>query len=179
VVNNTTLFLQVPGSNPCHGKLFLQHFVTYAYTWNPGTIYDDLEHSIFEKTLTCGTQLNFMATWNTPFQNNAYMWDQSWFMTPLTWRKCLHVGPWKILWRLGTLYFWKKCLHVGPYWILWRLGALCFKIMLTCGTDVGLWRFFRAYGVTTQHGIGTLGYSTSRNDENFLSLNLLGSEILW
>jgi hypothetical protein len=28
VVNNTVLFLQVPGSNPCHGKLFLQHFVT-------------------------------------------------------------------------------------------------------------------------------------------------------
>ena len=67
VVNNTALFLQVPGSNPCHGKLFLQHFVTYAYTWDPITIYDDLEHSIFEKMLTCGTQLNFMTTWNTLF----------------------------------------------------------------------------------------------------------------
>jgi hypothetical protein len=64
------------------GKLFLQHFDgKNAYTWD----------------LTCGTQLNFMMTWNTLFKNNAYMWDQSWFMTPLTWRKCLHVGPWKNL----------------------------------------------------------------------------------
>jgi hypothetical protein len=63
VVNSTPLFLQVPGSNACHGKLFfqhfvtyahtldpgilfLQHFVTYAYTWDPGIIYNDLEHSI-------------------------------------------------------------------------------------------------------------------------------------
>jgi hypothetical protein len=23
--------------------------MTYAYMWEPGTIYDDLEHSIFEK----------------------------------------------------------------------------------------------------------------------------------
>jgi hypothetical protein len=67
VVNSTTLFLQVPGLNPYHGKLFVQHFVTYAYTWDPGTIYDDFEHSIFEKMLTCGTQLNFMTTWNTLF----------------------------------------------------------------------------------------------------------------
>jgi hypothetical protein len=28
VVNNTTLFLHVPGSNSYHGKLFLQYFVT-------------------------------------------------------------------------------------------------------------------------------------------------------
>jgi hypothetical protein len=63
VVNNTTLFLEVPGSNPCHGKLFLQHFVTYAYTWDPGTIYDDLGHSIFEK--------------------NAYMWEPTEFCDDL------------------------------------------------------------------------------------------------
>jgi hypothetical protein len=63
VVKSTTLFLQVPGSNPCHGKLFLQHFVTYAYTWDPRTIYDDLEHSIFEK--------------------NAYMWDPTEFYDDL------------------------------------------------------------------------------------------------
>jgi hypothetical protein len=75
VVNNTPLFLQVPGSNPCQGKLFLQHLVTYAYMWDPRIINDDLEHSIFEKILTCGTQLNFMMTWNTLFLNNAYMWD--------------------------------------------------------------------------------------------------------
>jgi hypothetical protein len=48
VVNSTILFLQVLGLNPCHGKLFLQHFVTNAYTWDPGTIYDDLEHSILK-----------------------------------------------------------------------------------------------------------------------------------
>jgi hypothetical protein len=48
VENSTTLFLQVLGSNPSHGKLFLQHFVTYAYTWDPGTIYDDLEYSILK-----------------------------------------------------------------------------------------------------------------------------------
>jgi hypothetical protein len=47
--------------------LFLQHFVTYAYTWDPEIIYDDLEHSIFKKMLTCRTQLNFMMTWNTLF----------------------------------------------------------------------------------------------------------------
>jgi hypothetical protein len=103
------------------------------------------------KMFTCGIQLNFMTTWNTIFKiiltcgttvglwrhwhgENAYMWD---------------LGK-----RLGTLYFRKKCLHVGPYWILWRLGTLCFKIMLTCGTDVCLWCFFKAYGVTKHHGIG-------------------------
>jgi hypothetical protein len=63
VINNTTLLLQVPGSNPCHGKLFLQHFMTYAYTWDLGTIYDDLEHSIFE--------------------NNAYIWDLTEFYDDL------------------------------------------------------------------------------------------------
>jgi hypothetical protein len=36
--------------------------------WVPGKIYDDLEHSIFEKMLTCGTQLKFMTTWNTIFK---------------------------------------------------------------------------------------------------------------
>jgi hypothetical protein len=48
LANNTTLFLQIPGMIPCHGKLFLQHFLTYAYTWDPGTIYDNLEHSILK-----------------------------------------------------------------------------------------------------------------------------------
>jgi hypothetical protein len=38
-----------------------------AYMWNPRKIYDDLEHSIFEKMLTCGTLLNFMTTWNNLF----------------------------------------------------------------------------------------------------------------
>jgi hypothetical protein len=57
---------QVPGSNSCHGKLFLQHFVTYYYTWD--------------------SEL-FMTTWNTLFS-----------------KKCLHVGPNWILWRLGTLF---------------------------------------------------------------------------
>jgi hypothetical protein len=31
--------------------------------------------------LICETQLNFMTTWNTLFKNNAYIWDQSLFMT--------------------------------------------------------------------------------------------------
>jgi hypothetical protein len=35
--------------------------------WDPGKFYDDLEHSIFEKMLTCGTILNFMTTWNHLF----------------------------------------------------------------------------------------------------------------
>jgi hypothetical protein len=64
-----------------------------AYMWDPRKFNDDLEQSILIKMLTCGTQPNFMTTWNTLFLNNAYMWDQSWFMAPLTWRKCLHVGP--------------------------------------------------------------------------------------
>jgi hypothetical protein len=63
VVRSTPLFLQVLGSNSCHGKLFLQHFVTYTYTWAPGTIYDNLEHSIFKK--------------------NAYMWNPKEFYDDL------------------------------------------------------------------------------------------------
>jgi hypothetical protein len=62
--------------------------------WDPGKIYDDLEHTIFEK--------------------NAYMWDPTEFYDDLE--------------------------------------HSVFRIMLTCGTDVGLRRFFRAYGVTKQHG---------------------------
>jgi hypothetical protein len=38
-----------------------------AYMWDPRIFYDDLEHSIFEKMFTCGTQLNFMTTSNTLF----------------------------------------------------------------------------------------------------------------
>jgi hypothetical protein len=67
VVNSTTLFLQVPGSNPCHGKLFLQHFVTYAYTWDPELFMTTWNTLFLKKKLTCGTQLNFMTTWNTLF----------------------------------------------------------------------------------------------------------------
>jgi hypothetical protein len=96
--------------------------------WRLGTLY-------FKIMLTCGTKVFYDAA------------DMA---------KALTYGTLKILWRLGTLYFWKKCLHVGPYWILWRLGTLCFKIMHTCGVDVGLWRFFRAYGVTKQHETGSL-----------------------
>jgi hypothetical protein len=67
VVNNTTLFHHVLGSNPCYGKLFLQHFVTYAYMWDPGTIYDYLNTLFSKKILMYGTQLNFMMTCNTLF----------------------------------------------------------------------------------------------------------------
>jgi hypothetical protein len=35
--------------------------------WDPGKNYDDFENYIFEKMLTCGTQLKFMTTWNTLF----------------------------------------------------------------------------------------------------------------
>jgi hypothetical protein len=35
----------------------------------------DLASVDLVKMLTCGAQLNFMTTWNTLFQNNAYMWD--------------------------------------------------------------------------------------------------------
>jgi hypothetical protein len=99
VVNNTILFLQVSGSNPCHGKLFLQHYVTWPL---------------------------------------------------LTWWKCLHVGPWKNLWRFETLYFQKKSYMWDPTEFYDDLGHSIFKIMLTCGTKVGLWRHCRAYGVTNQ-----------------------------
>jgi hypothetical protein len=34
------------------------------------------------------------------------------------------------------------------------LEHFVFKIMFTCGTDVGLLHFFRAYGITKRHGIG-------------------------
>jgi hypothetical protein len=36
--------------------------------WDPRKFYDDLEHSNFERMLTCGTLLNFMTTWNTVFK---------------------------------------------------------------------------------------------------------------
>jgi hypothetical protein len=35
--------------------------------WDPTKFYDGLEHSFFKVMLTCGTQLNFMMTWNTIF----------------------------------------------------------------------------------------------------------------
>jgi hypothetical protein len=35
--------------------------------WDPSKLYDDLEHSNFERMLTCGTLLNFMMNWNTSF----------------------------------------------------------------------------------------------------------------
>jgi hypothetical protein len=54
VVNSTPLFLHVPDSNPCRGKLFLHHFMTYAFMWDPGTIYYDVEHSIIKKCLHVG-----------------------------------------------------------------------------------------------------------------------------
>jgi hypothetical protein len=44
--------------------------------WDLGKFYDDLEHSNFERMLTCGTLLNFVTTWNTLFL-----------------KYCLHVGP--------------------------------------------------------------------------------------
>jgi hypothetical protein len=85
------------------------------------------------------------------FRKNAYMWDRIWFMTLLTWQKCLYVGPWKILWQLGTLYFRKKMLTCGtPPKFLDDLERSFFKIMLTCRTKVGLWGYCGAYGVTKQ-----------------------------
>jgi hypothetical protein len=70
VVNNTTLFLHVSGSNPCHGKLFSKtlfrdlclhvgpwnnlwwlgtfYFRKKAYMWDPTEFYDDWEHSILK-----------------------------------------------------------------------------------------------------------------------------------
>jgi hypothetical protein len=61
----------------------------------------------------------------------------------------LHVGLWKILWRIGTLYFRKKIAYMwDPTEFYDDLEQSVFKIMLTCGTDVSLWHFFRAYGVT-------------------------------
>jgi hypothetical protein len=121
VVNNTTLFLQVHRSNHAMENYFcnillpsLRWSGENACTWDSWTIYDDLEHSIFEKCLHVGPN-RILWRLGTLFQNSVYMLDQSWFLTLLTWRKCLHVGPWKILWRLGTLYFRK---------------------MLTCGTQL-------------------------------------------
>jgi hypothetical protein len=49
-------------------------------------------------------------------------------------------GTLKLFMMTWNTLFLKKCLHVGPNWILWRPGTLYFKIMLTCGIKVGLWR---------------------------------------
>jgi hypothetical protein len=60
------------------------------------------------------------------------------------------------------------------------LFLILFSEMLTCGTDVGLWRFSEL--MTSQNNMeqGTIGYSTNRNHrKKILSLNLLESEILW
>jgi hypothetical protein len=84
----------------------------FPFEWDPGTIYDDLEHTIFRK--------------------NAYMWDQSWFMTLLTWQKCLHVGPVKFYDDLEHSTF-EKMLTCGT-----QLNFMMTWNALTCGTKVGL-----------------------------------------
>jgi hypothetical protein len=143
----------------------------FMITWN--TLF-------FEKMLKCGVQLNIMITWNTLFKNNAYMWDQIWFMTPLTWQKCLHVAPWKILWRLGTLYFRKNAYMWDQTKFYDDLEHSIFKIMLTCGTKVGLWCHCGAYGVTKQSWNSERSATVATiMTKVFLSLILLGSEILW
>jgi hypothetical protein len=85
--------------------------------WDPRKFYDDLEHSIFERMLTCGTLLNFMTTSNTLF-------------------------------------------------------------LLTCETDVHLWRFEELMASQNSMEQEMPCYSSNCNDESFLSLNFLGSEIL-
>jgi hypothetical protein len=55
----------------------------FPFEWDPRANYDDLEHSIFEKMLTCGTLENFMTTWNTLLSKNAYMWDLTKFYDDL------------------------------------------------------------------------------------------------
>jgi hypothetical protein len=74
-----------------------------------------------------GTLEPFMTTWNTLFfEKNAYIRAQSWFMTLLTWRKCLHVG-------LGKFYD--------------DLEHSTFEKMLTCGTQL-------SYGPPWAHYLG-------------------------
>jgi hypothetical protein len=75
------------------------------------------------------------------------MWDQRWSMTPLTCLKYLHVEPWKIYDDLEH-YFRKNAYMWDPTEFYDDLEHTIFKIMLTRGTDVGLWCFFRAYGIT-------------------------------
>jgi hypothetical protein len=41
-----------------------------------------------------------------------------------------------------------------------------FSIMLTCGTDVGLWRFLELMASQNSMEQGTPGYSVNHNDEN-------------
>jgi hypothetical protein len=60
-------------------------------------------------------------------------------MTPLTWRKCLHVGPWKIYDDFEHSIFEKKNAYMWyPTEFYDNLEHSIFKIMLTSGTDVGL-----------------------------------------
>jgi hypothetical protein len=108
------------------------------------------------------------------------MWDHILFMTPLTWRKFLHVGPCKILRRVGTLYFRKNTYMWDHSEFYDDLEHSIFKIiMLTCGTKVGLRRCCGACGVTklawTRECSAT---SPIVMTKVFLSLNLLESEIL-
>jgi hypothetical protein len=51
-------------------------------------------------------------------------------------------------------YFRKNAYMWDPTEFYDDLEHSVFKIMLTCGTNVGLYHFFRAYGVTKQYGTG-------------------------
>jgi hypothetical protein len=81
----------------------------------------------FKKMLTCGMEVGLWRRWHG---ENPYMWDLENFMT--TWNTIFE----KML-TCGTLLNFVT-----------TRNTLCFKIMLTCGTDVGLWCIFRAYVIT-------------------------------
>jgi hypothetical protein len=61
--------------------------------WDPTEFYDDLEHY---------------------FSNNAYMWDDSWFMTSLKWRKMLTCGTLEKFMTIRNTLFLKNAYMWDP-----------------------------------------------------------------
>jgi hypothetical protein len=98
-----------------------------AYIWDPIEFYDDLEHSIFKIMLTCETIVGLWRCWPG---ENVYMWDPTKFYDELE-----H----SIFERILTYR------TIPNFMTSWNT---IFKIMLTCGTRVGLWHCCGAYGVT-------------------------------
>jgi hypothetical protein len=97
--------------------------------WDPIEFYDDLEH-YFKIMLTCGTNVGSWCRW---LGEQAYMWDLE-----------------KFYHDLKHSIFLKKAYMWDPTEFYDDLEDSTFKIMHTCGTKIGLWRYCGAYGVTKQ-----------------------------
>jgi hypothetical protein len=74
------------------------------------------------------------------------------------------VGP-KLVYDAADLA--KNAYMLDPIEFCVDLKDSVFKIILTCGTDVGLWRFLELMASQNSKEHGTPGYSTNCYDEIF------------